>query len=264
MDPTATQEYETISLPVIDLPPDFDRYSPFPRTRSLLIVARRTGVQATHAALRSNKRILLLHQKIALEEGVEATPEHLRAIGSVANIIESYEPGDGTIRIAIAAEHRAIVLGYIKTNDFLKADVQVVHEEIGLASAAESLMKDTKKLFNDYAKTRQKEQTQSTQPHVLTLEEVKRAIKEQEEPGHLADTIAGFLNLTASERQAAIEELNPIKRLQLVIQFLSEALERNELRDDIHNQVRESVQKTHREFYLQEQMKVTSGLNCKT
>ncbi len=256
MNPTATQEYETISLPVIDLPPDFDRYSPFPRTRSLLIVARRTGVQATHAALRSNKRILLLHQKIALEEGAEATPEHLRTIGSIANIIESYEPGDGTIRIAIAAEHRAIVLGYIKTNDFLKADVQVVYEEIGLASAAESLMKDTKKLFNDYAKTRQKEQTQSSQPHVLTLEEVKRAIKEQEEPGHLADTIAGFLNLTASERQATIEELNPIKRLQLVIQFLSEALERNELRDDIHNQVRESVQKTHREFYLQEQMKV--------
>ncbi len=256
MNPTATQEYETISLPVIDLPPDFDRYSPFPRTRSLLIVARRTGVQATHAALRSNKRILLLHQKMALEEGAEATPEHLRAIGSVANIIESYEPGDGTIRIAIAAEHRAIVLRYIKTDDFLKADVQVAYEEIGLASAAESLMKDTRKLFNDYAKTRQKEQTQSSQPHVLTLEEVKRAIKEQEEPGHLADTIAGFLNLTASERQAAIEELNPIKRLQLVIQFLSEALERNELRDDIHNQVRESVQKTHREFYLQEQMKV--------
>ena len=256
MNPTATQEYETISLPVIDLPPDFDRYSPFPRTRSLLIVARKTGVQATHAALRSNKRILLLHQKMALEEGAEATPEHLRAIGSIANIIESYEPGDGTIRIAIAAEHRAIVLGYIKTNDFLKADVQVVYEEIGLASAAESLMKDTRKLFNDYAKTRQKEQTQSSQPHVLTLEEVKRAIKEQEEPGHLADTIAGFLYLTASERQATIEELNPIKRLQLVIQFLSEALERNELRDDIHNQVRESVQKTHREFYLQEQMKV--------
>ena len=256
MNPTATQEYETISLPVIDLPPDFDRYSPFPRTRSLLIVARRTGVQATHAALRSNKRILLLHQKMALEEGAEATPEHLRAIGSVANIIESYEPGDGTIRIAIAAEHRAIVLRYTKTDDFLKADVQVVYEEIGLASAAESLMKDARKLFNDYAKTRQKEQTQSSQPHVLTLEEVKRAIKEEEEPGHLADTIAGFLNLTASERQAAIEELNPIKRLQLVIQFLSEALERNELRDDIHNQVRESVQKTHREFYLQEQMKV--------
>ena len=73
-------------------------------------------------------------------------------------------------------------------------------------------------------------------------------LRSKKKPGHLADTIAGFLNLTASERQAAIEELNPIKRLQLVIQFLSEALERNELRDDIHNQVRESVQKTHREF----------------
>ena len=90
----------------------------------------------------------------------------------------------------------------------------------------------------------------------MSSDEVKRAIKEQEEPGHLADTIAGILNLTPSERQTTIDELNPIKRLQLIIQFLNQALERNELRDDIHNQVRESVQKTHREFYLQEQMKV--------
>ena len=254
MDSTATKEHETVSLPVICLPPDFDAI--FPRTRSLLIVARKMGVQATQVALRSNKRVLLLRQKTELEESEEAKPEDLHAIGAVANIIESYEPGDGTIRIAIAAEQRAIVLRYTETDDLLRADVQVVHEEIGLANAAESLMKEARKLFNSYVKTRQQDQGRSSQPHDLTSEEVKRAIKEQEEPGHLADTIARLLNLTAPERQATIEELNPIKRLQLVIQFLNEALERNELRDDIHNQVRESVQKTHREFYLQEQMKV--------
>ena len=60
------------------------------------------GVQATRAALHSNGRILLLHQKVELEEGEDVAPEHLHAIGAVANIIESYEPGDGTIRIAIA------------------------------------------------------------------------------------------------------------------------------------------------------------------
>ncbi|MDE0470262.1 MAG: endopeptidase La [Candidatus Poribacteria bacterium] len=254
MNPTATQEYETVSLPVICLPPDFDAI--FPRTKSLLIVARKMGVQATHVALRSNRRVLLLRQKVELEESEEATPEDLYSIGAVVNIIESYEPGDGTIRIAVAAEHRAIVLRYTETDELLKADVQVVHEEIGLADAAESLMKDARKLFNNYAKTRQQEQARGSQSHVLTSEEVKRAVKEQEEPGHLADTIAGLLNLTPPERQSVVEELNPIKRLQLVIQFLNEALERNELRDDIHNQVRESVQKTHREFYLQEQMKV--------
>ena len=254
MNPTATQEYETVSLPVICLPPDFDAI--FPRTKSLLIVARKMGVQATHVALRSNRRVLLLRQKVELEESEEATPEDLYSIGAVVNIIESYEPGDGTIRIAVAAEHRAIVLRYTETDELLKADVQVVHEEIGLAGAAESLMKDARKLFNNYAKTRQQEQARGSQSHVLTSEEVKRAVKEQEEPGHLADTIAGLLNLTPPERQSVVEELNPIKRLQLVIQFLNEALERNELRDDIHNQVRESVQKTHREFYLQEQMKV--------
>ena len=257
MNSTATKEHETVSLPVIYLPPDFDAILIFPRTKSLLNVARQMGVQATHTALRANRRILLLYQKAELEEGEEVNPEHLHVVGAVANIIESYEPGDGTIRIAIAAEHRAIVLRFKETDDFLSADVQIVHEEIGLASTSESLMKQARKLFNEYAKTRQQEQGRGSQSQQgLTSDEVKRSIKEQEEPGHLADTIAGILNLSPSERQAVIDELNPIKRLQLIIQFLNQALERNELRDDIHNQVRESVQKTHREFYLQEQMKV--------
>lgn len=256
MNSTATKENETVSLPVIYLPPDFDAILIFPRTRSLLNVARQMGVQATHAALRSNRRILLLYQKVELEEGEEVATEHLHVVGAVANIIESYEPGDGTIRIAIASEHRAIVLRFAETEDYLSADVQIVHEEIGLASTSESLMKEAKKLFNEYAKTRQQEQGRGSQPQGLSSDEVKRSIKEQEEPGHLADTIAGILSLTPSERQAVMDEMNPIKRLQLIIEFLHQALERNELRDDIHNQVRESVQKTHREFYLQEQMKV--------
>ncbi len=256
MNSTATKENETVSLPVIYLPPDFDAILIFPRTRSLLNVARQMGVQATHAALRSNRRILLLYQKVELEEGEEVTTEHLHVVGAVANIIESYEPGDGTIRIAIASEHRAIVLRFAETEDYLSADVQIVHEEIGLASTSESLMKEARKLFNEYAKTRQQEQGRGSQSQGASSDEVKRSIKEQEEPGHLADTIAGILNLTPPERQAVMDEMNPIKRLQLIIQFLNQALERNELRDDIHNQVRESVQKTHREFYLQEQMKV--------
>ncbi len=254
MNSTATKEYEPVSLPIIYLPPDFNTV--FPRTKSLLNATRKMGIQAVHAALRSDRRVLLLHQKVEAEETEEITPEHLHSIGAVANIIESYEPGDGTIRIAVAAEQRAIVLRYTKTNDFLKADVKVVHEEIGLANAATALVKKAKQLFSEYAKTRQKEQRRGSQSHNLTSEEVKRSIKDQEEPGHLADTIAGLLGLTPSECQETLEELNPIKRLQLVIRFLEEASERNELWDDIHNQVRESVQKTHREFYLQEQMKV--------
>ena len=254
MNSTATQEYEPVNLPIIYLPPDFNTV--FPRTKSLLNATRKMGIQAVHTALRSDRRVLLLHQKVELEGAEEITPEHLHTIGAVANIIESYEPGDGTIRIAVAAEQRAIVLRYTKTKNFLEADVKVVHEEIGLANAAAALVKKTKQLFGEYAKTRQKEQRRDSQSHNLTSEEVKRTIKDQEEPGHLADKIAGLLGLTASERQEVLEELNPIKRLQLIIQFLKEALERNELWDDIHNQVRESVQKTHREFYLQEQMKV--------
>lgn len=244
MNPTGTKDYETVRLPIISLPPDFDRI--FPRTKSLLNVARKMGVQATHAALRAQRRILLLHQKEELAEEEEATPEHLHSVGPVAHIIEFYEPGDGTIRIAVEAEQRGIVLRYAKTDNFLKAEVQVVYEESGLADTAAPLRQEALKLFRAYAKTRQKEYS----------EEVKHAISEQEEPGPLADIMANFINLSAPNHQAVVDEINPIKRLHLIIQFLKEELERNELREDIHNQVRESVQKTHREFYLQEQMKV--------
>jgi len=73
MNSTATKEYETVSLPVIYLPPDFDAI--FPRTKSVLNVARKMGVAATHTALRSKRHILLLHQKVELDEREEATPE---------------------------------------------------------------------------------------------------------------------------------------------------------------------------------------------
>ena len=256
MNSTATKAHEKVNLPVIYLPPDFDAILIFPGMKSLLNVARPKGVQATHAALRRNGRVLLVYQKVAVEEGVEVAPEHLHTVGAVANIVESYEPGDGTIRIAISSEHRAIVLRFKESDDFLKAEVQAVHEEIGLSTAAEALMKRAKKLFGRHAKTHSDDQGKGGRSPGLASDKAKRMIDEQDEPGHLADTIAGILNLTPPERQSVIAELNPIKRLQLIIQFLEEALERDELRADIHDQVRESVQKTHREFYLQEQMKV--------
>ena len=72
MNSPATKEYETVSLPVIYLPPDFDAI--FPRTKSVLNVARKMGVAATHAALRSKRHILLLHQKVEMDEGKDANP----------------------------------------------------------------------------------------------------------------------------------------------------------------------------------------------
>ena len=246
---SSSREPEIIRLPILYLPPDFDTV--FPKTRSVLNVARKMGVNATHAALREQRRLLLLHQIATLGEDEEVTSsEHLHAVGSVAHIIEFYEPGDGTIRIAVEAEHRAIVLRCANMESYLKAEVQVVPEELGLANAAAPLMSEVRNLFGTFAASlnaagRQKE-----------LAEIKRTLEKQEEPGHLADTLAGFMPLSNPDRRIIIEELNPIRRLQFIGRLLKDELERGELKDDIHNQVRESVQKTHREFYLQEQMKV--------
>ena len=88
--------------------------------------------------------------------------------------------------------------------------MQIVHEEIGLADTAESLVKDTKKLFNDYAKTRPKEQGRSSQPHVLTLEEVKRAIKEQDELEPSQILSQGFLSSPPQNAKVLLTNSTPL------------------------------------------------------
>ena len=80
--------------------------------------------------------------------------------------------------------------------------------------------------------------------------------QKEKEPGLLADTMIDFTNIDSEKMQSVLDEVNPIKRLQLVIDYLSQELDLVTLKEKINTQVRESVQKTHREFYLQEQMKV--------
>ena len=104
---------------------------------------------------------------------------------------------------------------------------KVVHEEIGLADAAAALVKDRLSSFSVSTQRLDKRNNDAgSQPNMSShLEEVKRDIKEQEEPGHLADTIAGHLGPHAHPNaKSALEELNPIKRLQLIIRFLERGI----------------------------------------
>ncbi|MDE0482563.1 MAG: endopeptidase La [Candidatus Poribacteria bacterium] len=247
------EDDSAVLLPVIALPPHFETF--FPKTKAVvdqrlmdwtpLTIARKMGVLAARAALNTNWKVLLLHQKTELEEEAEPEPKDLHTVGIVAKIVEPYDPEDGTLRIAIETSERAIVAHCTQVDGYLQAAVKIVSELTGVGDAATALIKEAKSEFRKYAKAHQKR----------ILPDAERYIRDLVEPGILADNIARFVDLPAPKRQEILEELNPIKRLNLVIALLDADLDLLDLKEEIHNEVRESVQKTHREFYLQEQMK---------
>ena len=242
MDPDSVitrQDDHNTTLPVITLPGKVI----FPRVRQPLIAARTMGVLATKHAIDTNQIVLLVNQKD--KEIENAGPEELHRVGTVANIIESYDPNDGTIRIAIEAKTRAIVIRCFEKNGFLQAEVKTIDEESDRSEQASSLMKKALATFEKYMKANKQ-----------TSPDAQIVAQKEKEPGLLADTMIDFTNVDSEKRQAVLDETNPIKRLQLVIDYLSQELDLVAIKDKINTQVRESVQKTHREFYLQEQMKV--------
>ena len=242
MDPDSIRtrrDNQSAILPVIALPGKVI----FPRVRQPLIAARTMGVLATKYAISTDHLLLLVNQK---EKEIEnAGPEDLHRVGTVANIIEWYDPNDGSIRVAIEAETRAIVLRCFEKDGFLQAEVKRISEESDQSRQASSLMKKARVTFEKYMKA-----------HKQTSPDAAIVVQKEKEPGPLADTLIDFTNIDSEKRQAVLDEINPIKRLQLVIDYLSQELDLVSLKDNIDTQVRESVQKTHREFYLQEQMKV--------
>ena len=232
------QADEVVIFPVIPTPGKVF----FPRTSTPLNVIRKMGVRATKYAVQTDQDVLLLNQKDKDEEN--PGPDGFYRVGTAASIADSYDPRDGSIRIAIEGHSRAIVLRCFETDGFLKAEVKIVHEELDQSKQATSLTKTAVAAFEEYTKGNRQ-----------TPEESLMVVQKETEPGHVADSIAGFTSMEAERLQVVLDEINPIKRLQIVIDLLQEDLELFKLDDKINTQVRKSVERTHREFYLQEKMK---------
>ena len=232
------QTDEVVMLPVIPTPGKVF----FPRISTPLNVIRKMGVRATKYAVEANQDVLLLNQKDKDEEN--PGPDGFYRVGTATSIADSYDPRDGSIRIAIEGYSRAIVLRCFETDGFLQAEVKIVHEELGQSNQAKSLMETAIAAFEEYIKGNRQ-----------TPEEAMMVVQKEVEPGHLADSIASFTSMDAERLQGVLDEINPIKRLQIVVELLQEDLELFKLDDKINTQVRKSVERTHREFYLQEKMK---------
>ena len=229
----------SFTLPVIPLPGKVI----FPGLNTPLNVVRETGVLAVKYALDTDRVVLLLNQKNKDTES--PSMEDFHAVGTIADVVDSYDPGDDSIRIAVEGSSRGEVLKLVEDSGFFSAEVSVPAEDSSSSDDASSLMRKAIKLLERYVRISKQS---SSEALVIVRKEV--------DPGKLADYIASLIIGSQSERlQQVLDTIDPIERIRLVNQFLDEELDILELDRKIDSKVRKSIEKTHKEFYLQEKMK---------
>ncbi|MGD8568994.1 MAG: endopeptidase La [Gammaproteobacteria bacterium] len=209
-----------------------------------LFVGREKSILALEAAMEENKRILLAAQKNASQDEPEA--EDLYKIGTVANILQLLKLPDGTIKVLVEGSERARILHLIGTDDYFKAQTTKVEaKDADLDEReAEVLMRSVMAQFDQYVKLSKK-----VPPEILS------SLSSIEEPGRLADTIAAHMSLKIEEKQKILEIESLRERLEHLIGLMEAEIDLLQVEKRIRGRVKRQMEKSQREYYLNEQMK---------
>ena len=230
---------ETKTLPVLPL----RDIVVFPHQPVPLFVGREKSVRALEEAMRNEgKEILLLTQKDKDDD--DPAPIAIYEVGVVATILQLLKLPDGTVKVLVEGKSRAGVARYTAQADYYEADIAPLSED-GLASAeAEALSRAVIEQFENYVKLNKK-----VPPEALA------AMPQIENPGELADRVASHLSVKISEKQALLEIFDVVKRLEKVYALMEGEISVMQTEKKIRNRVKRQMEKTQREYYLNEQMK---------
>ncbi|MCF6338910.1 MAG: endopeptidase La [Gammaproteobacteria bacterium] len=209
-----------------------------------LFVGRDKSINALEAAMDDDKQILLAAQKNASQD--EPEPEDLYRTGTVANILQLLKLPDGTIKVLVEGSERARVLNYLSTDDYFQAQVSLGDVETVPQDDRESevLMRSVLAQFEQYVKLSKK-----VPPEILS------SLVGIEEPGRLADTIAAHMSLKIDEKQHILEIGDACKRLEHLIGLMEAEIDLLQVEKRIRGRVKRQMEKSQREYYLNEQMK---------
>jgi len=240
----AGQEFESVMSDVKFLPilPLRDIVV-FPHQPVPLFVGREKSVRALEEAMRAEgKQILLVTQKDKDDD--DPSPNAIYDVGVVATILQLLKLPDGTVKVLVEGKARAGVTRFTSSGDFYEAEVAMVQED-GIGSPeAEALSRAVTEQFESYVKLNKK-----VPPEALA------AIPQIDNPSELADRIAGHLSVKIAEKQQLLEIFNVVKRLEKVCALMEGEISVMQTEKKIRNRVKRQMEKTQREYYLNEQMK---------
>ena len=222
----------------------------FPKMTLHFDVGRKKSIAALKAALNSNREIFLVAQKDLSDE--EPKMENLYSVGVVSEIRHLMRlPNSDNVRVAVEGKYRATLKDIIENNRYLSG---VTEEKLEKAikpaekDYEEALIRGVKEVFENYA------DMAFRLPPDMTI-----AVMSEKRVSNLTDYIAGNVPLPLEEKQTLLNELNPLKRGEMLCSMLARETELLELETDIHARVQESVDKNQREYYLREQLKIISS-----
>ena len=214
----------------------------FPHMIVPLFVGREKSVRALEDVMKDDKQILLVTQKNAAQD--DPTPADIYSVGTVGTVLQLLKLPDGTVKVLVEGGQRASITKFAENEDFFQAYADLVEEKVGEGQELEALGRAVVSQFEQYIKLNKK-----IPPEVLV------SINQIEEAGKLADTVASHLALKIPEKQQLLECATVSERLERVYAFMEGEIGVLQVEKRIRNRVKRQMEKTQREYYLNEQLK---------
>jgi len=214
----------------------------FPHMVSQLFVGRERSINALDAAMTQGKEIFLAAQKNAKTH--EPTPEDIYQVGTLGTIMQLLRMHDGTVKVLVEGKKRAKIKKFTQTDDYFLVEIDEVTETATRTVEVEALMRSVQSAFEMYVKLNKK-----VQPEVLM------SVQTIDDPAKLSDTIVTNLpTVKLTDRQALLENEDASKRLERLHELMQAEIEILQVEKKIRSRVKKQMEKTQKEYYLNEQM----------
>ncbi len=238
MEPENTQEEEQALYPVLPL----RDIVVFPYMIVPLFVGREKSINALDKVKDSDKKIILAAQKNAADD--DPGFDEIYQMGIVATVLQMLKLPDGTVKVLVEGGARATIKNYTDNEDYYEAEVEFVEETISVDKEIEALARSVVAQFENYVKLNKK-----------IAREVLSTVSQIEDYSKLADTITSHLSIKIAEKQEILEITDITKRLEKIYGLMESEISVLQVEKKIRSRVKRQMEKTQREYYLNEQMK---------
>jgi ATP-dependent Lon protease len=229
---------EHIELPVLAL----RDVVVYPHMVIPLFVGREKSIKCLDAAMDSGKKVFLVAQKEAAVD--DPTAEQLYTVGTVATILQLLKLPDGTVKVLVEGNQRAKINAFTDTGDHLLANIDYLHSTEVEEQEQEVFIRSAINQFDGYVKLNKK-----IPPEVLT------SLSGIEDAARLADTMASHMPLKIKDKQHVLEIVGVTERLEFLMALMEGEIDLLQVEKNIRSRVKKQMEKSQREYYLNEQMK---------
>ncbi|MCK0119644.1 endopeptidase La [Loktanella sp. F6476L] len=214
----------------------------FPHMIVPLFVGREKSVRALEEVMQDDKQILLSSQIDPGED--DPAQDGIYKAGVLANVLQLLKLPDGTVKVLVEGRGRVRITGFLDNPDFFEASAEYLTEMPGNEEETEALIRSVATEFERYAKVKKN-----------IPEEAMAAVGETTEPAKLADLVAGHLGIEVAQKQELLETLSVSERLEKVYGLMQGEMSVLSVEKKIKTRVKSQMERTQREYYLNEQMK---------